>query len=354
MTNLIEALRRSELFSGLDTISVNRIYTCLESVVFQKDEYLCKEGEAGHTMYILVDGKVSVSSDMGWGQRELEQKGPGAVCGEMALISNEVRSATVRAIERTECLQLGKASFNSLLDQDSSIARHVAMVMTKRMSAMVHRTSAELLAAYRALLFAVADLTESRDLETGAHLERTRNYCVLLAELLSRDSRFSDRVLRPFIEGIYQVSPLHDIGKVAVPDSILLKPSRLSAEEFEIMKTHTTAGATAFDKVLKQSDAELFRMARRVCLHHHERWDGSGYPHGLAGEDIPLEARIMAFADVYDAMLSKRVYKPAMSLEAARAEIGRAAGSQFDPVMAGIMLDNIERFEEIHALFGDE
>jgi response regulator RpfG family c-di-GMP phosphodiesterase len=354
MQELHETLNRSELFAGLGPSSVELISNCLQSVVFEGNQVICQEGETGVSMYIIVSGRVSVSSDMGWGQRELDQKCSGAVFGEMALISNEVRSATVRAVERTECLQLGKASFQSLLDRDPSIAQQVAKVMTKRLSALVHRTSAELLGAYRALVFAIANLTESRDPETGAHLERTRNYCVLLAEKLAADARFKDRISHPFIDGLYQVSPLHDVGKVAVPDSVLLKPARLSPEEFEVMKTHTTAGAAAFEKVLKQSDSELFRMAYRVCLHHHERWDGSGYPTRLAGEAIPLESRIMAFADVFDALLSKRVYKPALTMEVTRDEIRKAAGTQFDPFMAEIMLENILQFEEIHAKFQDE
>jgi response regulator RpfG family c-di-GMP phosphodiesterase len=354
MASLHEFLDSSELFAGLEPGSIEQISRCLKPIVFDRDRYLCREGEAGDSMYIIVSGAVSVSSDMGWGQRELEKKRAGSVCGEMALISNEVRSATVRAIEKTECLQLDKASFDALLDQDPSLAQQVAKVMTKRFSALLHKTSGELLAAYRALMFAIAGLTESRDPETGAHLERTRNYCVLLAEKLSGQARFKDAITHPFIDGIFQVSPLHDVGKVAVPDAVLLKPARLDPAEFEVMKTHTTAGAAAFDKVLRQSDTEIFRMARRICLHHHERWDGGGYPARLAGEDIPLEARIMAFADVYDALLSKRVYKPAMSMELTREEIRKASGSQFDPFMAEVMLENIGLFEEIHSKFQDE
>jgi len=351
--DLREILDRSELFAGLEPASLERLRGCLRRATFERGRIVCREGESGDSMYIVVSGGVAVTSDMGWGQRELERMSAGAVFGEMALISDEARSATVKALERTECLQLDRKGFHSLLDADPSLAQQVARFMTKRFSALVHRTSGELLGAYRALMFAIAGLTESRDPETGAHLERTRNYCVLLAEKLSSRARFKDAISRPFIDGIYQVSPLHDVGKVAVPDAVLLKPGRLDSAEFEIMKTHTTAGAAAFDKVLKQSDTEIFRMARRICLHHHERWDGTGYPGRLAGEDIPLEARIMAFADVYDALLSKRVYKPAMGMEETREEIRRSAGTQFDPDIAEVMLEGIGDFEEIHRRFGD-
>jgi response regulator RpfG family c-di-GMP phosphodiesterase len=353
MHDLHPMLDRSELFANLEAASVERIGGCLQPVTFEPGRVICREGEAGDCMYIIVDGRVSVSSEMGWGQRELEQKVPYAVFGEMALMSDEVRSATVTALERTECLQLDRGNFSALLDTDPALARHVAKVMTKRLSALVHRTSTELLGAYRALMFAIAGLTESRDPETGAHLERTRNFCVLLAEKLSRHAGYRDRITHPFIDGIYQVSPLHDVGKVAVPDAILLKPARLTSEEFEVMKTHTTAGASAFEKVLKQSDVEVFRMARRICLHHHERWDGAGYPARLAGEAIPLESRIMALADVYDALRSKRVYKPAMSLEATREEIRKGSGTQFDPAIADTMVESIQEFDAIHAKYQD-
>ncbi len=353
MPELREILDRSALFAGLGPATLEGISARLRPVAFDRDRVVCREGEPGDSMYIIVSGSVSVTSDMGWGQRELEHMTEGAVFGEMALISDEVRSATVRALEPTECLQLDRAAFGYLLDHDPALAQQVAKVMTKRFSALVHKTSSELLHAYRAIVFAIAGLTESRDPETGAHLERTRNYCVLLSERLAATARFKDRISHSFIDGIYQVSPLHDVGKVAVPDAILLKPGRLDPAEFEVMKTHTTAGAAAFESVLAQSDTELFRMAFRVCLHHHERWDGSGYPARLSGESIPLEARIMAFADVYDALISKRVYKAPMSKEATREEIRKSAGTQFDPFIAEVMLADIASFEEIHERFGD-
>lgn len=354
MFDIIDILSSSELFSGLSRVSLERITRFLKPVSFDKGVVICREGEVGNTMYVIVDGLVSVSSDMGWGQRELDRKGPGAVFGEMALISNDVRSATVRAIERSECLQLGSEDFDSLLDQDPSLAQRIAKIMTRRFSSLVHRTSNELIGAYRALIFALANMTESRDPETGAHLERTRNYCVVLAEELAKTSRYKDAIDHQFIDGIYQAAPLHDIGKVAIPDAILFKPDGLGLAEFERMKSHTTIGASMMEKVIRQSGADLFGMAYLICLNHHERWDGTGYPEGLSGENIPLEARIMALADVYDALLSKRVYKNAMSMEEAREWIRKGAGTQFDPDMVTVMLSAIGRFEEIYLKFQDD
>ncbi len=346
--DLNSVLGKSELFSHLNKSSIEIISHHFKKAVFENGDIICREGDAGDSMFVILSGRVSVLRDMGWGERELGKMESPEVFGEMALLTEEVRSATVRAIEKTECLQLDNESFGILLDQDPSFAQRVAKFMTRRFSELTRKTSDELLGAYRALMFAIADLTDSRDPETGAHLERTRNYCVVLADKLSRHPRFKETITQSFIESIFHVSPLHDVGKVAIPDAILLKPARLTPEEYEIMKTHTSAGAGAFKKVLGQCDTELFRMAYRLCLHHHEKWDGSGYPMKLSGEAIPLEARIMACADVYDALCSKRIYKPAMSKEATRDEMKKASGTFFDPLIIEIMMDNIRLFEDIH------
>jgi putative two-component system response regulator len=353
MIEINAILARSELFSGLSLESIERIARHLKSVRFEEGSLICREGEPGDSMYMIVDGRVSVLKDMGWGQHELKQLGRNESFGEMSLISKERRSATVKTLARTECLEFDQAGFSFLLDQDSLFAQKIAKVVTSRLSALDQRTSNELLSAYRALMFALANLTDSRDPETGAHLERTRNYCVLLAEKLAPRTRFSDTISAGFIDELYNVAPLHDIGKVAVPDAILLKPSHLTPEEYEVMKTHTTAGAAAFRKVLEQCDTELFQMAYRICLYHHEKWDGTGYPARLAGDAIPLEARIMAMADVYDALLSRRVYKPPMSYGITREELRRSSGTFFDPEMADVMLGNIGLFEDIHRRFQD-
>lgn len=354
MLDLISVLANSDLFSGLQNDSLQCISEYLKPIHFERDFIICREGDVGHSMYIIVSGQVAISSNMGWGQRELDRDGPGSVFGEMALISNDVRSATVRTITETDCLQLDSDAFDALLDQDPAIGQRIAKIMTKRFSTLVHKTSNELLSAYRALIFALANMTESRDPETGAHLERTRHYCVLLAELLSVQEPFRSAITTPFIDGLYQAAPLHDVGKVAVSDSILFKPKGLVPEEYERIKLHTTIGAAMMEKVIKQSGAELFRMAYNICLYHHEHWDGAGYPTGIAGEAIPLEARIMALADVYDALLSKRVYKPAMAKKEAASKIREGAGAYFDPRMVQTMLANIEKFEDIYFKYQDE
>jgi response regulator RpfG family c-di-GMP phosphodiesterase len=353
MSEIQEILSQSELFTGLNRQSIEGITQHLKRIAFEKGSVICREGEAGDSMYMIVRGEVSVLKDMGWGQRELKQMGANEAFGEMALISKEPRSATVKTLSRTECLQLDQTDFAALLDQDPHFAQQVAKVVTKRLSALGERTSDELLGAYRALMLAMADLADSRDPETGAHLERTRNYCALLAEKIAPLARYVGSMPASFIEELYNVSPLHDIGKVAIPDAILLKPARLTPAEYDVMKTHTTSGADAFRKVLEQCDTELFQTAYRICLHHHEKWDGTGYPCQLAADAIPLEARIMAMADVYDALLSKRVYKPPMGYEVTREEIRKSSGTFFDPLMAEVMLENIRLFKDIHRKFQD-
>ncbi|MGH7243002.1 MAG: HD domain-containing phosphohydrolase [Phycisphaerales bacterium] len=202
-------------------------------------------------------------------------------------------------------------------------------------------------------IFALAKLAESRDSETGAHLERVREYSRTLArDLCSRDE-FAGRAEGDFVRLIYLTSPLHDVGKVGIPDSILLKPGKLDAREFEIMKSHTTLGAGTLAAALTRYPGVRFlQMARSIALHHHERFDGTGYPTGLEGEDIPLCARIVALADVYDALTSKRVYKEALSHDDARRSIAGESGKHFDPHVVRSFLFNEERFIEVNRSFG--
>jgi putative two-component system response regulator len=184
-------------------------------------------------------------------------------------------------------------------------------------------------------LFALAKLAESRDNETGAHLERVREYSRLLARALA--DRGHDGVDDEFVRNIYLTSPLHDIGKVGIPDAVLLKPARLSDREFEIMKGHTLIGAETIDAVLRVSPgAEFLKMARDIALTHHEQWTGGGYPRGLRGDTIPLSGRIVAIADVYDALTSKRIYKGAYPHEIARGIIADGAATHFDPRLVDV------------------
>jgi putative two-component system response regulator len=183
-------------------------------------------------------------------------------------------------------------------------------------------------------IFALAKLAESRDVETGAHLERVMNYARILAQQLPAMGRYVDEIDAEFVRLVYSTSPLHDIGKVGIPDGVLLKPGRLDDREFEIMKTHAAIGAQTLDAALRRfPGAKFLRMARDIAASHHERWDGNGYPAGLKGDQIPLCSRIVALADVYDALTSKRVYKNAFAHEVAKGIIVKDSGTHFDPAV---------------------
>ena len=175
----------------------------------------------------------------------------------------------------------------------------------------------------------MAVVVESRDNSTGGHVRRTSEGVRILIEEMRKDNRFE--MTDKFCKDIVKAAPMHDLGKIAVDDAVLKKPGRFTDEEFEKMKRHAAEGAKIVHEILKDTDDEEFRkVAENVAHYHHERWDGSGYPEGLAGEEIPLEARIMAIADVYDALVSKRVYKPSMSFAEANEIIIGGMGKHFD------------------------
>jgi putative two-component system response regulator len=204
------------------------------------------------------------------------------------------------------------------------------------------------------VIFSLAKLAEARDPDTGAHLERIRAYCYALATQLAQTQKYRGVIDGDFAQMLYLTSPLHDIGKVGIPDAILLKPGRLTPEEFEIMKQHSPIGAATLEAAANAyPGAKFLQMARDIALTHHERFDGAGYPHGLRGETIPLCGRIVAVADVYDALTTRRVYKPAYSHEVARSIIVEGRGTHFDPDMVDAFLAIEEQVLDIKSQFCD-
>lgn len=204
-------------------------------------------------------------------------------------------------------------------------------------------------------IFALAKLAESRDPDTGAHLERIREYSRIMAEELVTGGRYSEELDGDFVEMIYLTSPLHDIGKVGIPDEILLKPGRLTPDEFEIMKRHTIIGGETLDVLASaHPEARYLLLARDIAWSHHEWFDGSGYPRGLAGEEIPLCGRIVAVADVYDALTSKRVYKSAYDHEMASSVIREGCGTHFDPDVVEAFLRRESEFLALKDTLADQ
>jgi adenylate cyclase len=206
----------------------------------------------------------------------------------------------------------------------------------------------ELAMVQEATIESMSSLTETRDPDTGGHIKRTQNYVRLLAENMKNQARFRALLDDETIDLLCKSAPLHDIGKVGVSDQILLKPGKLTEQEFELMKQHTTFGRDAiFSAEKKLGKVSFLRFAREIAYTHHERWDGAGYPEGLRGEQIPVPGRLMALADTYDAITSKRVYKSQLSHEEAVKIIIESKGSQFDPTVVDAFLAVKEDFCQI-------
>jgi len=206
-----------------------------------------------------------------------------------------------------------------------------------------------------ATIVILASLVETRDNETGNHIRRTQHYVRALARQLQSHPAFAGYLVEHQIDILFKSAPLHDIGKVGIPDSILLKPGKLDPEEFEIMKTHTTLGHSAIENAEKQlgMTVEFLACAKEIALNHQEKWDGSGYPRKLAGDTIPISARLMAVADVYDALTSRRVYKDAMRHDQAIAIILEGRSSHFDPDIVDAFAQITDQFKDIAGRYAD-
>lgn len=270
----------------------------------------------------------------------------GLELGAVDYIAKPFNPAIVLARVATQ-LEL-KVARERLADQNAWLEHELALRMQENL--LVQDLS----------LRALASLAEARDYETGLHILRTQTYVELLGQQLSPNPRFAAALTPDRLELIVKAAPLHDIGKVGVPDAILLKPSRLSSDEWTIMKQHTTIGALALDRAMAQATATLesadtrvtegalkfLQVAREIAMYHHEKWDGSGYPDGLTGDAIPVSARLMALADVFDALMSKRVYKEACGFDETTSIIAQGRGTHFDP-------DVVDAFMACQAAFAD-
>ena len=223
------------------------------------------------------------------------------------------------------------------------------------LTAEVARRTRELEAVQDVTILALASLAETRDAETGKHILRTQRYVKALAEKLRMHPRFSSFLTEGNIKTLFKSAPLHDIGKVGIPDRILLKPGRYEPHELEIMKNHTLLGRDAIQLAEDWlgTRVEFLTIAKEIALYHQEKWDGSGYPEALVGDSIPVSARLMAVADVYDALISRRVYKARLSHEKAAQIIVEGRGSHFDPDMVDAFIEIQDEFREIAQLYPD-
>ena len=217
-----------------------------------------------------------------------------------------------------------------------------------RLQKDVQEKTREIAHIQHSIIGSFAYMVEARDGVTGQHIKRTSSYVEIIVRALLEEEEYKDILTEAEAELIIDAAPLHDIGKISVPDSILSKPGKLSTEEFDVIKTHPVTGAQIIDGTLAEvEENQYLSVARDMAYYHHEKWDGSGYPCGLKGEEIPLSARIMAIADVYEALRSKRPYKEPFSAEKSRAIIEESSGTHFDPKLVTVFLKNIKKIERV-------
>ncbi|MFB0583333.1 response regulator [Aeromonas salmonicida] len=266
----------------------------------------------------------------------------GLSLGAADYITKPIKPAIVQARVRTQLE--AKQARDGLQSQNTALEAEVARRMTE--NDLIQQVS----------IRALAHLAEIRDPETGNHILRTQGYVRLLANALASHPRFIDTLTPRYIDLLSRSAPLHDIGKVGIPDQVLLKPAKLTVEEWEVMRTHAKLGSDAIEEAERDIEQPLafLTLAKEIAHWHHEKWDGSGYPDGLRGDEIPLSARLMALADVFDALINVRVYKAAMPYDEARALILSGTGQHFDPDVVTAFHNHFDQFVAIAERYTDE
>lgn len=251
-----------------------------------------------------------------------------------------------------ECLEMGAVDFVGKPFEPEIVRNRIRRTLEieeyrKDLEGVVRRQTAKIEKIQREIIISLANMIESRDGSTGQHVKRTSRYVEMIIEQLNARGMFADCIDSAFIYNLVKAAPMHDIGKITISDQILRKEGKLTDEEFEEMKKHSPEGGRIIRMIMEKiEEKDYIEVAYNVATFHHEKWNGKGYPDGLAGEDIPLEARIMAVADVFDALVSKRCYKDAMPLDKAFAIIEESKGEHFDPQIAQVFLELRPQIEE--------
>ncbi|GAC1530996.1 MAG: hypothetical protein NVS2B6_19120 [Thermoleophilaceae bacterium] len=338
---LPEELARAEMLASLPTPVLIELTGHARTRIFEENEVVFSEGDRGDFLHIVRRGALKVIRPSDNPEVVLQLLEPGQAFGELAVLNAQARSASVIALEECETIEVAKADLDRVLDRNpdavrnmlgslglsltlakEKVARHNQILETRVLERTheLHETQLEVIRR-------LGQAVEARDGETALHLTRIgrSSHRLALAVGLGADEA----------EMLRHASQMHDIGKIGIPDRILLKPGKLDPVEWETMKTHTTIGA----RILAGSRSRVVRMATQIAGSHHERWDGTGYPAGTAGEETPLIARICSICDVFDALISDRPYKSAWPAVAALAEIARGSGSQFDPILVKLFLE---------------
>ena len=259
-------------------------------------------------------------------------------------------TAMVNPDVETKALEMGVVDFITKPFSTPVLLNRVRLHID--ISEVIRERTKQLVRAQQDIIFVLADVVENRDEVTKFHIDRTAMFVKLLLTAMKERGVYYEQVKDLSPDKLAESSLLHDVGKITIPDAILNKPSRLTAEEFEIMKTHVLAGKKIIKKVISRSGENVFLYnAKLFATYHHERWDGSGYPYGLKGDNIPLQGRIMAIVDVYDALISKRPYKDAFPDNIAIKIISEESGKHFDPKIVEVFLEIHEQFNNTRRIF---
>jgi HD-GYP domain-containing protein (c-di-GMP phosphodiesterase class II) len=347
-----EELSSVEIISCLPAPALEDVCARARRRAFERGEVVFSEGDRGDSLFVVRSGLLHVVRPSVDPEMVLDRLAADQVFGELAAVNECRRSASVIAVEDSSAVEITKSSLDIVFDEHPAAARRMlgslgaALTATKEQLTLsndvlerrVEQRTQELRDAQLEVVRRLSQLAESRDSDMGLHITRMSRLAAELGRCAGLDAEESELLLH--------AAAMHDIGKIAIPESILMKPGKLSPAEWELMKTHTTIGAN----LLSGSRSPVVRMAEVIALTHQERWDGSGYPKGLAGEDIPLVGRICSVCDVFDALISERPYKHAWTVEETLAEIESGSGCHFDPFVVAIFL---ERFEEFRDLIDD-
>lgn len=347
-----EDLARSAILNPLPSAALAMLAQRAQLRRFAAGDAILEEGEPGASMHVLVEGTVKVLHQHGDGEPEeqLWRMTPGEVFGELAVLDPAPRSATVVAVSPCTTIEVHRDDLVSVFDVHPEASRRMIGALARsltyareavarenhRLEEIVRDRTRDLRQSQLEIVQRLGRAIDTRDADTGEHVVRMSRYVARFAEALGMPPSKCELLMH--------AAPLHDIGKIGVPDAILLKPGPLSPEEWRQMQAHTTIGAA----MLEGSSSQLMQEARQIALCHHERWDGKGYPRGLAGDDIPLSARIASISDVFDALTTPRPYKSAWSLDAAVAEIDAQRGRLFEPGLVDLFHELLPELLELH------
>jgi HD-GYP domain-containing protein (c-di-GMP phosphodiesterase class II) len=344
-----EELAGVEMFGGMGPDALRDLAAGASRRTYAPGQVVFNEGDAGRSMHVVTRGLLKVirpTLDPGLVLARLERGSP---FGELAVLNSQPRLASVIAIDDSETVEIEGDALDRVFDDHPGAVRRMLGVLARDLTLMkeelaqrndkledqVRERTADLRETQLEVVRRLGRAAESRDYETGLHITRMSRIAARLARAAGLTAERCELVLH--------AAPMHDVGKIGIPDSILLKPGPLGAEEWELMKRHTTIGAD----LLSGSESPVVQLAEVIALTHHERWDGSGYPKGLSGDDIPIEGRICAIADVVDALVSDRPYKRAWPIADALDEIASQQGRQFDPRLVRLFIGMRAEIEDL-------